>query len=358
MNGSYSSGSQYESSSIILPKSMIESRYQLCEKNFRNKNFGKSYKEISDLYETSFKHFAREVIDESLFVKIVQLYFVQVGLLLPQDDNNGPRVLSRGERQTISKSFKDETVMNDLLEVYDDVYNIPSNLLLNLFFIYYSIDELQNKDFLCLQFSRIYPMLDFEKKPEDENLKNLLNFFVFKVFVELNHYEKSFKIIEKNPIYSSNVNQYNEKLNKMKASQLEREKVYAGKKREQQDREKQQQKEEAIKQQEAKKNRNLKYRSLKEIKKEANDDKERSMFNRSYNQSPNAEDNQQLMKKLLGKVLYSYNLSKNFLSENSPIVLVSIILILIVTRFVKVRKINVTEKIKETFEMAFKVSYL
>ncbi|KAK7677816.1 hypothetical protein QCA50_019249 [Cerrena zonata] len=118
------------------------------------------------------------------------------------------------------------------------------------------------------------------------------------------------------------------KLNKMKASHLEREKLYASKKKEQQEREKQQQKEEAIKQQEAKKNRNLKYRSLKEIKKEANDDKERSIFNRSYNQSPNAEDNQQLMKKLL------------------------------ITRFVKVRKINVTEKIKETFKMAFKVSYL
>lgn len=340
-------------SDSLLPASIFEKDYKLAHKFFINKNFEASYELTKKLFSKSFSSLSNQVIDEALFIKIVKLYLTEIGLFINPNDKF-TLTLPKAERQLIIKDLKDEIILNDLLSVYgDNINRVPLELLLNLFLVYYSINDLVPGDtkFAYTQFNKLYYTIDYNSKKGDEQLQKLIKIYVFQILVENKLYHDAKTIIETNPVLSGSISDNLKQLEKLKQANIDEEKSKEKKLKDRKLHEQQQREKELAKQKELKEKHNLNYRSIKQIQEQ--------LHHESRLESPSAQaPEKQVSSKVLNKLLYTFNLTKNYLKENSPLILVIIIIVFIATRFVNVKKINLKDKIKETVQMAFKISYL
>lgn len=340
-------------SDSLLPASIIEKDYKLAHKFFINKNFEASYELTKKLFSKSFSSLSNQVIDEALFIKIVKLYLTEIGLFINPNDKF-TLTLPKPERQLIIKNLKDEIILNHLLSVYgDNINRVPLELLLNLFLVYYSINDLvpDEDKFAYNQFNKLYYTLDYNTKKGDEQIRKLIKIYVFQILVENKLYNDAKVIIETNPILSASVSENLKQLEKMKQASIDEQKTKEKKQQERKLQEQQQREKELLKQKELKEKHNLNYRSIKQIQ------DQQQLESRLKSPSVQSSENQ-VSSKLLANLLYTFNLTKNYLKENSPLILVIIIIVFIATRFINVKKINLKDKIKETVKMAFKISYL
>lgn len=344
------------SMSSSQPRQLIESNYKLALKFFMNKNFSKSYDIIKKLYKSSFGQFASDVINEQLFVKILNLYLTEIGLFIDKDNKDTNFNLERNERQEVITTLAQDQILDELYKVYnDDINAIPSEILYNLFLIYYINKALiTNAGNLKLKFDKLYYQFDYNSRLEDAYLKKLIDLYVFQVLLDNENFDEASMIISENPIYMSQIEESLNRLSIIRIDKAKKLKEEEEKEKEKQDKLKEKKKRELQNQKELKDRQNLTYKSLNQIKQSS-----AKFDSPKRGKEPIRETNGGYDIALLRqKILYALNLSKNYIKTNSPLILLIILLLFISSRFIKVRKIDVMERLKLTLQMAFKISYL
>lgn len=342
-------------------KSILEGDYKLALKFFMNKNFEKSFELTKKLYSHSFRSFIDGVIDEKLFTKIITLYLTEIGLLLQKGANVTSHSLGRQEEPLVLKQLQEEKLLKDLLLVYgNDMNSVPPVFLFNLFLVYYTNQRAIFKDNakgLYNKMGEIYTLLNFRRTDETETkfLKQFVDIFVYNVLPDVDEYSKAEVIIEQNPLYSSSIEASSRYLNKIRVGKVEEQRKEREKLKEQESRSKLQRDREQRLEKEAKENKDLKYRSLKQIQRE---NQVHSSANIPKSPEPSAPSQQEQLARLLSKVSYNLSITKDYLKENSPIILAVIAVFFVSSRFINYKKINLREKIKETLMMAFKITYM
>ena len=351
-----SNASLSSSMSSSQPRQLIESNYKLALKFFMNKNFSKSYEIIKKLYQSSFGQFASDIISEQLFINILNLYLTEIGLFIDKDNKDTNFNLERNERQEVIKSLMQDQILDELYETYnDDINAIPSEILYNLFLIYYiNRAIITNAGNLKLKFDKLYYQFDYNSRVDDVYLKKLIDLYVFQVLPDNECFDDASSIINANAIYLSQIEESlnrlsNIRIDKVKKQQEEEEKV-----KEEQQKLNDKKKRELQNQKELKDRQNLTYKSLNQIKQSSGKIDSSKKDDRSANESNGGYDIASLRQKLL----YSLNLSKNYIKTNSPLILLIILVLFVSSRYLKIRKINVMERLKLTLQMAFKIRYL
>ncbi|CUM45563.1 uncharacterized protein AC631_05116 [Debaryomyces fabryi] len=343
------------SMSSSQPRQLIESNYKLALKFFMNKNFSKSYEIIKKLYKSSFGQFASDIINEKLFIKILNLYLTEIGLFIDKDNKDTNFNLERNERQEVITTLAQDQILDELYKVYsDDINAIPSEILYNLFLIYYINRTLiTNAGNLKLKFDKLYYQFDYNSRLEDAYLKKLIDLYVFQVLLDNENFDEASVIISENPIYLSQIEESLSRLSTIRIDKAKKQKEAENKEKEKQEKLKEKKKRELQNQKELKDRQNLTYKSLNQIKQSS------AKFDSKKDNKPiRATNGGYDIALVRQKLLYTLNLSKNYIKTNSPSILLIILLLFISSRFIKARRINVMERLKLTLQMAFKISYL
>lgn len=317
---------------IISPSnhSQIENGYSLSLKFFMNKNLSKSFEILKPQYTCSFENLKSGVIDQSLFIKILNLYLTQAGLVLEKGTGF---TVNKQDKQQILNELNDQTILSNLIEIYQDINHIPSEILYNLYLIQYiglDLNAVQTR------LTKLYSKLDFSRN--DKFIRKILELYILKVLPECDLIDDAKTIIKENPLLEDK-DTYFRKLARL---QHEKELEQENQKRLEYQKTRDQKKKEANNKLE----KDLKYKSLKQIKQAHQQEDALS------NVEANDED------PIISKLTYHFNLTRKYLLNNSPMLLLTLITLLIVTRYLKVKKVNIGQAIKETLKMAFKVSYL
>lgn len=324
-------------SSSLSSGNLVENNYKLALKFFMNKNFEKSYEILRAQYKLVFKQYRSGVINDSLFIKIVNLYLTEVGLIL---QSNHEFKVSKPEKQLLVNDLKQDIILSDLLEVYEDFDRFPLEVLYNLYLINYIGLELS---LVHQKFMKVYGKLDFYNSDPSEQkfLRKLLELLALKVLPELSLLEDSKQLVKENPLFQDK-QFYMDKIEKLESDKRKHQEH-------QQHLKQKQVREQAQRDNEEKKNKDLKYKSLKQIK-EANGQPDTP---RSSSRSNSTDLNA-----LRDKLLYNLRLTKKWLHQNSPLLLLAIVILFIISRVLKTRNVSVMKNLKETLGMAFKISYL
>ena len=318
-------------SSSLTTANIIENDYKLALKLFMNKSFSQSWQILCNLYGSLWTNVNKGTITEGLFVKVLNLYLTEVGLI---HQNNEFQVDS-ASKTSLVELLHQETIMGELINYYHEVDNIPSEVLYNLYLIYYiclDIDEVHNK------FTKIYGKLPINDiNNDDKYLRKMIELFILKILPCLNSFEDARMIINETPLLVDK-HHYLEKITKLEDDRLHQ--LEQQKEVERKTFEKQHQEAKA-----ANKLKDLKYKSLKQIK-HASDN------SNTAKSDPNAVSNE-----VVTKILYNFNLVKNYLKNNSPVLLL-LLAILVAFRLLKPKNVNLMDNLKQTLSMAFKISYL
>lgn len=348
-----SNASLSSSMSSSQPRQLIESNYKLALKFFMNKNFSKSYEIIKKLYHSSFTQFTSDIISENLFTKILNLYLTEIGLFIDNKDTNFN--LGRVEKQEVLTTLAQDKILDELYTTYnEDINAIPAEILYNLFLIYYINGSIiTDAGHLRSKFEKLYYQFDYNSRQNDAYLKKLVDLYVFQVLPDNDYFEEADSIINENPLFKSQIEESLNRLSNVKVNKLKKQEEDKKKEREEYQKQEEKKKREIENQKELKEKQNLSYKSLNQIKQSSKkidiSKKEDLTVSREHGYDINL---------LREKLLYTFNLSKNYIKENSPLILLIIILLFISSKFLKVRKINIIEKLKQTLQMAFKISYL
>lgn len=356
MDESSTSLSSSMSMSSSQPRQLIESNYKLALKFFMNKNFSKSYEIIKKLYQNSFGQFASDIISEQLFIKILNLYLTEIGLFIDKANQDTNFNLERNERQEVITTLTQDQILDELYKIYnDDINAIPSEILYNLFLIYYINGAIiTNAGNLKLKFDKLYYQFDYSSRLEDAYLKKLIDLYVFQVLPDNENFDDASSIVSENPIFLSQIEESLSRLSNIRVTKVKKQQEEEEKEKEKQQKLNEKKKREQQNQKELKDRQNLTYKSLNQIKQSSGKVDSSKKDDGTARESNSGYD----IASLRQKVLYSLNFSKNYIKTNSPLILLIILLLFISSRYLKVRKINVMERLKLTLQMAFKISYL
>lgn len=333
------------------PQKLIVNDYKLALKFFMNKDFGKSFLIISKLHEVCYRNFEKGLLDEEVFIKIVSLYLTEIGLLLNAKETNSTFQLSRAERKEFLKKLENSTMLDTLYGIYGSIALIPLELLFQIMLVNFTCKNAIKPDdprHLLKQFEKLYTRLNFTDS-SDKYMKRLVDMYVFNVLPEADEFSKAFQVIQDNPFLD-----YTVALAKLR--ELEELKRHDKKLRDKQIKQRETneaklEEERLARKKEEDERKNLKYMSLKQIRKEHETD------GTSKREKPGSASNYDI-EKLKSKMLYLLQLSKDTFQKNSAFILVVLALAFISTKFLRSRKINIREKLLETLKMAFKVTYL
>lgn len=328
-----------------------------------NKNFYKSYEISKPLYERSFQQFASGTILELLFIKVINLYLLQIGMFLGGGEEDLRFKFERIERNRVINELKNDEILNKfenatrIPTLGQSSGQIPSEILYNNYLTLFTNREViydqGEPEELLTKFDRVITSLI----PHDLFDEKLVDLYTFQVLPCYSLYSQARHFISNNSQYSSNLEQALKKLNdietdsKLKLNLIKQAKELAATKLQEL------QKLERERLKEAKKEESLKYKTLSQIRKEGGDTS--SSTPSSHETSKHVSSSKSLSTSAIVKQLrYHLTLSKDYLVENAPILLVVVVALLVGTRFLRKRKISIKEKFLETIRMAFKVSYL
>lgn len=338
------------------PRQLIESNYKLALKFFMNKNFGKSYEIIKKLYQASFKQYASDIINEQLFIKIVNLYLTEIGLFIDKDNKDTNFSLGRNERQEVIAWLGEDQILDELYDTFDDDINaIPSEIMYNLFLIYYINQSIisTESDFLKSRLDKIYYLLDHNSRKEDTYLKKIVDLYVYQVLPDYENYEDATLIIKENPLYQSQIDSSLDRLDTVRINKVKQKHEKENEEKEEQKKLKEKKQRDLQKQKELKDLQNLSYKSLNQIKQSS----QQIDISKKGDETPRADPRMNI-ELLRHKLLYTLNLSKDYIKENSPLILLIIMVLFISSRFIRLKRINIMDRLKQTLQMAFKISYL
>lgn len=341
-------------------KKNVNNNYKLAVKYFMNKSFQKSFELIAKLYEKSFHQFSTGVIPEQLFIKIVNFYLIQVGIILDSSRKDVQVKLTPIEEVSCKNQLATDNVITQLREIYGSTDGIPYEIVYNLYTsLFINRHELVDEKTLLDKFNSIIYTVGADDD-DDVFLRKLLDLYVFEVLPSYNKFDEARNLIQTHAIYShgdeleSNLS----KLAAIKSESLKNSEIERKRKLESLAKKKELEKLEKQRAEEQKREENLNYRTLKQIRNSHSTESAESTPS-SRNPSHNSSSSKVAdLAKLKQRLFYQLNISKEFLVDNYPVLVVVIISLLVSTRFIRSRKINVKEKLMETLRMALKVSYL
>ncbi|KAI3403408.2 hypothetical protein KGF56_003829 [Candida oxycetoniae] len=313
----------------INSNKQMEHNYKLALKQFMGKNFAGSFKLIHELYLDAFSEFKQGTISTNLLVKIINLYLVVVGVCLKD------KRLNQVQANVARNSVTSNEVTNLIRAIwlpneipYEITFNFNLMLILNQ-------DLINNKDQYLHDLKKSYIDID----ESDKYGKKFLDLVKFEILPQLDQYDEAFRIIgnnleEKNKLATLKEEKLSN-LQKTKNEKLEAER----RAKEQKD------KEDAVARALAREQ-NLKYKSIKEIR-------------RSYENERNLESGKKTMKPseqdIKQKLMYLLSLVKVYLQKNVLILLVISAIVMSSGRYL--RNANIRDKLVDTVKMAFKFTY-
>ncbi|CAI5759668.1 unnamed protein product [Candida verbasci] len=309
--------------SININKQM-ENEYNLALKLFKNKNFEKSFNLIHSIYQKSFIEFSKSLISENLLIKIINLYLVEIGLVVRD------KLLNQISLNVAYNAISSNEIKNHLISTWSN--NIPNEILYNFHLLLITNPELiHNKEEYLNEIKQLSYNLTVDKYSSQ-----FLNLIKFEIYPYFDKFEESRILI------GDNQNELNkiDKIEQFKKDTL----IENERKRKEFEKlklEKEKQARELQTQHELENT--LKYKSIKEIQ-------------RSYSNEKAARPAEPQQDQLKQKLMYIYSISKEYLMKNYLFLFVLIALIIVSTRFLK--GVNVREKLIETVKMAFKFSYI
>ncbi|KAK6201554.1 uncharacterized protein RJT21DRAFT_120607 [Scheffersomyces amazonensis] len=349
------------SSGSFTSNRVIEDTYKLALKLFMNKNFDKSYSIINKLYQDSTIEYSKGLISERLFIKIIILYLTQIGLAL------GKRTsfrLSQIENNRVINLIIQDTLLNQFKQSFGgDIINIPLEIIYNYVLLFITNREVllvNDKSFLA-KIRTIYGTANLKTNDhnEDKYLKRLNDLYVFEVLPTFDEFEESQHVIQSNPIYSDDINENLKKLRQIQQNKCEIIEQEKQRELERKRLEHEAKQLEVEKQKEREKQSNLKYKSIKEIQKQYSPSSsiEQKLVNDNDNENKDLSQLNQL-NQIKSRLFYTYRLIKDYIKENSPIILIIIVLLFIINKFLNLKQIKLKDRLLETIRMAFKVSFL
>ncbi|KAG7193960.1 uncharacterized protein KQ657_005159 [Scheffersomyces spartinae] len=338
----------------MISKGVAESRYQLALKLFVSRNFDKSFQHIRQLYNdiitTQPLH-----LPVALVGNIVKLYLTEIGTIFSRDDAG----MDYGAKKAALASLKNDTLHYQLQDLYEHQFeqDIPCDIwytLLSAEFVLRNQIYSENQDTELVK--KFQSALDtVHSSGQDPTLKKLVDLFVFQVLPAYNMFDRAELIITQHPVYVNKMSESQTKLDRIRQNQRakaeeERKMEVERKKLEQEIKAK-----EILRKKELEKERLQKNRAIKEI----NDSymKDSSLNNRQQRISSNSSSIS-LVSKLTSRITYLASVSQEFMKENAIIILATILIAFLASKFINLKKINIREKISETIKMAFKVTYL
>ncbi|KAK6465882.1 hypothetical protein DFJ63DRAFT_310966 [Scheffersomyces coipomensis] len=347
------------SSASFSSNHLLEEKYKLAYKQFINKNFEKSYRLINELYDSSFNEFSKGFISEVLFKKIINLYLTLVSLTI--SGQTLPFKLSQIDNHRLVNVFIQDTFLNKLTQAFGgSEINIPLDILYNYILVLITNKKvlIGNDDSFLNRVKSIYSSL-IVNNSNSKYVKRFIDLYVFEVLPTFDNFDDARFIIESDAIYASDVKNQLDNLNKIEQNKLQIVEQQKQKEEERKKREQEYQKRELQKAKELEKQQNLQYKSIKDIQKEyATPISASSSSSDKQKVGLNKDTDVNRLNQLKEKLFYSYKLTKNYFKENSPIILVIVVLLFIINRFINLRQIKIKDKLLETIKMAFKVSYL
>ncbi|KAG2733057.1 hypothetical protein G9P44_004047 [Scheffersomyces stipitis] len=332
----------------------IENDYTLAVKLFMNKNFDKSFKLIKELYEQSFSEYGKGLITERLFVKIVNLYLVEVGLALSA---TATLRLSQIESHQIVTSLLNNEITKRLSEIYGSELNFPLEIVYN-----YNLLLVTNRELLIVDDSvflnkvrRMYSAIDYKADKDNKYLKKLVDLYTFEILPLFDEFDEARHVIESHPIFANDITASLKKVEDIQREKLNILETERQKKLETKRLENEQKLKEVQKKKELEASQNLTYKSIKEIQKQYSAGESST----SRQSSAAVEDSSpSQLQHIRDRLVYSLRMVSVYLKENSPIILIALLAIILSTKLINFRKLNLKDRLVETVRMAFKVSYL
>ena len=367
-NISYGDSGVLSRSQYLSPLA-ISNSYQLALKHFLSRKFQKSYELIKPLYTVVFDKFANGALPETLFVKVVNLYLLEIGLYL--DGTKSDFKLPKNEYDSIIQDLSEDKILINLEKVYVPGFigkadytlasHLPSEVLFNLFLtvfvnrsVVFDNDPKYSKFLRCIEES-VYNIQDQYKT--DPFAAKIIDLYVFEVLPLVENFQKARAFVKLNEAFKETEEESVSRLDRIEA---EIETKRAKEKKERDARLAKRQQEERIereRKEEQKKQLDLKYRTLNEIKKAS------VAGSAPIKVSGGSENDKNMslalnMAQIQSKVAYLSKLLGHYVQDNYQVMLIVILAFLLGTRYIRSRKINLRKQIIETLRMAFKVSYI
>lgn len=341
-----------ELSDSSIPQSILVDDYKLALKLFMNKDFAKSYELTQKLQSVSFRSLQRGDLDDELFIKIFALYLTLVGLLINPAGLTGSFQIPRPEKKELLSKIQKGSFLQDLEEIYGNTSQIPTELLYQIGLVGFSCRNELNKEnnrFLLEQFDTLYSEINFNKDPEDRYMKRLAEMYVFNVLPEFEEFKKAHSILHANPLLDNE--RGSKKLSEIEEMKKQEKKAKDRNEKERSQREQKRMEQLNEKKNEAKEKANLKYKSLKQIK-------QTHEYERSSNTPEPHSDKNLSLEAIKERLLLIANLTRGYIKQNSPVIVVTAVILIIAAKFFKSRKINAMERVQDLMKMAFKITYL
>lgn len=325
-----------------MTNTSLDEEYNLALKFFINKNFQKSFHIIGKLYSESAEEFSEGNILTKIFNKIVNLYLVEVGLILKDNDNIIPSV---GYDQIVN-DFKTDKIFNNLSKAYGSKESIPSEVLYNLCLMYNLNSTTVNIElhWILTWFENIYLILSKKGDLYSERFKEL---YVYEVLPKLKKVNSAEEVIKSDPYFQLNLKEAIYKLEDIKKKIQENEILEMEKKKEKEALEKAMLEKSMQKKKEMLVKNDLRYRAQQRIE------------DQYFKNQPVSSNSSKESKTRITRRLFSIcNIIKDYTKENYQIIFIVLFSLVASVSFIRRRRINVAEKLRETLKMAFKISYL
>lgn len=318
------------SNSSLLSNKLIEDTYKLALKFFVTKEVQKSWIIISTLYQKAINEFKKGLISQKLLIKVISLYLVEIGINL-----------QKSEDKLMEKNLKNKTILKNITSIFGTNLETPDEILYSYYLIFVTNPRLIDNLFYS-EFDKLYQ--NYPSDSESKFYKKLVDLYVFEILTSGDLFDRAKLVIDSNDVYLKDRENA-----KLKLKQIETNKDFTRKVKEQEklDKLKKDQEEQKKKDQLAlsQKQKQLDYVKLNELTK----NKPRDLPQKS---------NQSQLQLLKTKIQYLLSITGNYLKHSSPLILAILALIFLSTKFVNFKTLNIKEKLKQTVGMAFKVTYL
>lgn len=333
------------------PQTVMLTDYKLALKLFMNKDFAQSFAIILRLHDAAYRNYERGLLSEDVFVKIATLYLTEVGLVLnPRESLGLAFALSRLKKRQLAQLLEQSTYLDSLHRIYGSLADVPLELLFQICLVYYTCQKAIRPDepaFLPNMFRKVYHMIDFQHaRTDDRHLKRWVDMFVFNVLPDADDFDTAFALADTNPLLDRE--KATTKLRELHELKRQEKRLREKSAKESEAREAKRVEAENARKRKEKEEKNLKYMSLKQIQKE-----------HTLEATPVPDKPQKAtVEYVRARVEHFLELSRNSISKNSPVILLVLVLAFVSTAFLRRRRINLRDKLRETLLMAFKVTYV
>ncbi|CCE82843.1 Piso0_002594 [Millerozyma farinosa CBS 7064] len=330
----------------VTSESILRNEYDLAMKFFVNKNFEKSYKIIENSYNLAFREYPSGFTDDSLFIKILCLYYVEIGILI-NPSNHADSFLTDGEIKQLEVTLRGSQYLDKLCESFGDINHIPSEVLYNLFLLYSVNGNVVRINALKKKFYDTIEKINWHHKTDDLFSKKLLDYFVFHILPGAGDFDEAKHIIAQNPLYSSSVSSSTEELEKIKLSLERQRKEEAERNRKLEEKQKKLESQNLR----SKEQKSKHYKPLNELRKTKLADDDNSESKEKNLQSINTNF-------IITRIKYLIRLIHNQVNENSLQSIGLMLLVLVFPLVFRRKSVQILGKLKDTIKMAVKISYV